>query len=220
MAEALDLERTRDRLERYFAAAVAPNPRRFGTIADGHLGVSDGHRGVQWNAWVNRDPPEFGLGVNLEGLKYDDWPIARFIQRELVGPGLFDVISEMNAPNRAALTWFRDYWKHASRPKIRERYIVYRARLDALHPDAWHRYLLEAQGCLNASTGSSGRARQRVTLATSGRVVEGWVSPHLHFAFVLDPTFLQRDLKDGQTVLGYARRQLKPLYSFVERRAR
>jgi len=27
-----------------------------------------------------------GLGVNLEGMQYDDWPVARLIEREIARP--------------------------------------------------------------------------------------------------------------------------------------
>jgi hypothetical protein len=60
-----------DQLERAFAEALGIGTVRFGRISPSHLGVSDGNSGVQWNMWVDRQPCETGLGVNLEGLKYD-----------------------------------------------------------------------------------------------------------------------------------------------------
>jgi hypothetical protein len=40
---------------------------------------------VQWNAWVkwHGGRQMAYAGVNLEGMVYDGWPIARFIEREL-----------------------------------------------------------------------------------------------------------------------------------------
>ncbi|MDE2795442.1 MAG: hypothetical protein OXL34_11540 [Gemmatimonadota bacterium] len=52
----------------------------------GILGVSDGIEGVQWNAGCRARDGTVWLGVNLEGIKYDDWPVARLIERELSRP--------------------------------------------------------------------------------------------------------------------------------------
>ena len=52
----------------------------------GILGVSDGIEGVQWNAGYRARDGTVWLGVNLEGIKYDDWPVARLIEREFSRP--------------------------------------------------------------------------------------------------------------------------------------
>ena len=53
--------------------------RPFGTPRGRYQGVSDNAEGVQWNAGVDREQGSSWLGVNLEGMAYDDWPIARLI---------------------------------------------------------------------------------------------------------------------------------------------
>ena len=64
------------------------------------LGISDGAEGVQWNAsvdWTPETPTGFA-GVNLEGKEYQDWPVGRFIQRELERPRLMQIIPEVTNP--------------------------------------------------------------------------------------------------------------------------
>ncbi|MDE0234381.1 MAG: hypothetical protein OXM62_05190 [bacterium] len=50
------------------------------------MGISDGNEGVQWNAGYYSHDGAVWLGVNLEGMKYDDWPVARLIEREISRP--------------------------------------------------------------------------------------------------------------------------------------
>jgi len=217
--DSFDIEDARDQLERAFRKVIGPNPRQFGTRSRGHLGVSDGNEGVQWNTWVDSDPMESGLGVNLEGLMYDDWPIARFIERELARPTIFDVVATLSEAKNIGLTWSRDYWQRAARPPIKERRIVYRLPLDQLRPAAWRDYLLAARDCLDSSRGYHGRGRQTVTLIPSGkRVTDAQVSPHLHFARMLGPDFFSSNYDSQVATMNRCRGDLEPLYQFVKQR--
>ena len=54
----------------------------FGSPSRGVLGISDGNEGVQWNAGYRPGDGFVRLGVNLEGMRYDDWPVARLIEQE------------------------------------------------------------------------------------------------------------------------------------------
>jgi len=93
----------------------------FGNNARGVLGVSDGAEGVQWNARYRRKEATFGLGVNLEGKAYDDWPVARLIERELAHPRLLTEYRDMvPRPDLVRVNWKRDAWQVASRVKIEE----------------------------------------------------------------------------------------------------
>ncbi|MDE2763072.1 MAG: hypothetical protein OXQ94_04195 [Gemmatimonadota bacterium] len=74
-----------DALKRLFRELFECPGRDFGHPSRGVLGVSDGSEGVQWNAGYDIRRDAASLGVNLEGMKYDDWPVARFIERELSG---------------------------------------------------------------------------------------------------------------------------------------
>ena len=59
--------------------------RDFGSPFRGVLGISDGNEGVQLNEYRPGDGFVW-LGVNLEGMQYDDWPVARLIERETSRP--------------------------------------------------------------------------------------------------------------------------------------
>ena len=46
--------------------------RDFGSPSRGVLGIADGNDGVQWNAGYRPGDGFVWLGVNLEGMKYND----------------------------------------------------------------------------------------------------------------------------------------------------
>src|SRR5213082_3956494 len=71
-----------------FVGVFGGRYRPFGNRAHLRGGLSDGNDGVQWNAAYDRRTDERWLGVNLEGMQYQDWPIGRLIQRELRAPTL------------------------------------------------------------------------------------------------------------------------------------
>ena len=60
--------------------------REFGSPSRGVLGISDGNEGVPMERRVLPRDGAVWLGINLEGMKYDDWPVARLIKREISGP--------------------------------------------------------------------------------------------------------------------------------------
>src|SRR5688572_9131229 len=62
----------------------------FGSPSLQTAGICDGTQGVQWNAGIKWDGARqmAYAGVNLEGLVYRDWPVARLIERELDAPQL------------------------------------------------------------------------------------------------------------------------------------
>ena len=65
-----------DALKSCFRDVFGCRGREFGSLSRGVLGISDGNEGVQWNAGYYPRDDEVWLGVNLEGMKYDDWPRA------------------------------------------------------------------------------------------------------------------------------------------------
>ena len=64
------------------------SPRPFGQNSGPWVGVSDDAKGVQWNAGIMRESGVAYLGVNLEGMKYRDWPIANLLLAEKHSPEL------------------------------------------------------------------------------------------------------------------------------------
>lgn len=189
---------------------------RFGSVSLGWLGVCDGAEGVQWNTWLHRGENAAYVGVNLEGLKYDGWPIARFIEREFRQPRLLEVARRLAAPESIQLIFHRDAWRFASRPQIEERHIGLSERaLSEIDRGGWEKTLQEAYECLDASRGYRQRGRQMVT-TKSGRV-ELSVSPHLQFRQrISDAAETQREWASR---LRRAREALQPLYGFVKEQA-
>ena len=162
--------------------------QRFGSTSLGVLGVSDGTEGVQWNTWYSQEEEAAWLGVNLEGKKYDGWPIARLIERELVHPRLLtEYRVRVPRPEMVTVSLGRDAWQVSSRVPIRESCISPTPiALDRLDTDGWVHALRCARQCLDPKREYRGRRRTKVTLLRSGKRVERWVSPHLQFMHRFD----------------------------------
>ncbi len=174
--------------------------------------MSDGAKGVQWNCWTNSREQSAYVAVNLEGMQYDGWPVARFIERELREPGLLSVCGGLETLAHLDVVWERDAWGAAgNRMPILERFIGETPiQLSTLTASSWHNCLDEAWACLNRTKNGRGRGRQMVTAA--GRARENAVSPHLQFRRRL-PSVSQ----DGQADLDDSIRLLTPLHDFVGR---
>jgi len=185
--------------------------RPFGSARGQHEGVSDDAKGVQWNAGVDRERHVVTLGVNLEGLQYDDWPIARLIERELDGFRLLDVVSRQPSLAESELWFSRDAWQISTRPAIVEQWLGGAAPvpLSELTRSRWKSILVEAYACLNASKGRRARARQEVTLIKKGKTAKD-VSPHLQIKRVLQLTATQGSAQMLEA-MGVARDLLMPV---------
>ena len=188
--------------------------QRFGSLPLGVLGASDGIEGVQWNAWCSPHDEPASLGVNLEGKKYDGWPVARLIERELSHPRLVtEYRPKVARPERVTVSWKRDAWQVSSRVPIRESDIAPTPiELDRLDTDGWARALGGARECLGPRRDYRGRHRTVVTLLRSGQSVEREVSPHLQFRTRFDegdPRTLQRAKDNLQALHEFATRQAR-----------
>lgn len=165
-------------------------------------GISDGVEGVQWNAGYDGTA---WLGVNLEGMQYDRWPIARLIKREISDPLLLSKYRDgVPRPDMVTVSWRRDAWQVRSRPLIRNSHIAPTPiNLDQLKDDGWAQALLQARECLDPKRGHRGRRKIEVTLASSGRVAEMEVTPHLYFRTRFDKSAPQsmRRAKDNLEAL-------------------
>ena len=176
------------KIESLFRELFECDGRRFGNPP---FGLSDGFEGVQWNAWYSQETA--WLGVNLEGKKYDGWPIARLVKREISRPLLLTDEYRVRKPECVTVKWTRDAWgAGGSRPPINEsRLPPTPIELDRLDGAGWVRALGCAKECLDpelmlAEPLSSlrkyrGRRRTTVTLSHSDRRVELDVTPHLQF---------------------------------------
>jgi len=158
--------------------------RPFGQLNRPYFGMSDGREGVQWNLAVHRETNAIRLGVNLEGMKYSDWPIATLLLNELEAPKIFDVQEQLHHPDRVYVQLARDAWQVTARPKIVEQYIG-PAHKPISHIDfsLWRSMVQEGLSCLSEEKMFRARALQSVTLEgqkglpNRKRLME--VSPHL-----------------------------------------
>jgi hypothetical protein len=194
-------------LETFRQVFELEKPESFG---HGREGRHDGNKGVQWNAWVGQrdNGPVIGcVGVNLEGLTYDNWPIDRLIERELGHFSLFRIRDDIKRPEEITVRWTRDVW--ANRRMRLELQPLLCVRLSDLFEDVWRSALIEAQGCVNREEDHRRRARQSTTV--NGVTREREVSPHLQL--ICD---LWRDKPppkaDLEVRMRCARSQLDPLY--------
>ena len=116
-----------------------------------HKGYSDDAPGVQWNAGVDTGG-RVTVGVNLEGMKYDDWPIARFLRRERRTLGLVPVLHSLSEARLVEVWLQRDAWQATSRPQIAESFIGHRPiPCESIDDAVWAPLVDEALGCLDAS---------------------------------------------------------------------
>lgn len=192
--------------------------RPFGSPNSRWRGASDDAKGVQWNAGVDRDQGSAYVGVNLEGMKYDGWPITRLIERELAHPTLLQMRDLHPDTALVSLTWSRDAWQASARLPIDEREIGGGPILLAdLTTEMWLAMLREAYTCLDPERNHRGRVLQTVTLKRGP--IKRWVSPHLHFACTLwqGPT---PKAPDAEALMARGAKVLKPVYEFVRDRSR
>ena len=196
-----------------FKTILGVSGRPFGGMSKSYDGMSDDVEGVQWNVATFKDKPQRAqLGVNLEGMKYDDWPIARFIESELKNRGLLSLPVEKD---KIFVGFFRDAWQVTSRPHIEERSLGCSGiSLEALTDYQWVKTLEEAYACLDLQNNHRGRANQQVTLSKSGIVKTMEVSPHLQIyttLWTISPTVLQ----EAKALMQKGFDRLMPVYEYV-----
>jgi hypothetical protein len=196
-----------------FSKVFGSRWRPFGSAALQLGGLSDGRDGVQWNvAYDPRDGRRW-VGVNLEGMQYDDWPVARLLERERRDPELLDLVRNDQGLHPVVVVWRRDYWQATSRPFIQERNIAPTPiALGDLTEEGWRQALEEAYACLDGRRKHRGRAVQTVTLA-NGDQVQGEVSPHLMFRY-----FGPGDV-EWEQLFREGKERMQPLYDWARRRA-
>lgn len=194
-------------------------PRPFGQKTSTVSGYSDDKKGVQWNIAINSETGNVSLGVNLEGMKYNDWPITNLLLKERNDASLVNLKTTKGA-DKILVKMTRDAWQAASRPPIKERDIAPKGLLlSNLTTDIWNNIIEESLGCLNKMNGYKGRGRQVVSRIRSGDTKEMDVSPHLGFRVTItesEPTNIESfliDLKNAQDIL-------MPLYKFVLERVK
>ena len=207
------------RLTEAFERVIRPERTEpFGSEALGLRGFSDGNPGVQWNAWTGTHPglgdeDAAYLGVNLEGLKYGNYPIADLLIQETQRPLVFKAIEDVKHPERIRVVWWIDAWQGGGRlPNFPEHQITDEVPLNELTKNEWARATRTALACLDADRVYRGRGRRVITLR-SGEEREYAVSPHVQFRTIVWTTVPPLDQAIEQ--LREAKVLLEPLYEFV-----
>ena len=167
-----------------FAELIDCKGRPFGQLNKPYFGMSDGNEGVQWNIAIYTEPEDIRLGVNLEGLKYANWPITTLLLSESANPRIFAVRDQLTDSDQIFLRFTRDAWQAASRPSIVEKFIgPGDISIKNIDSELWQSMLAEAIECLSEEKGYRGRASQLVTLANQSsqhdKTRRMGVSPHL-----------------------------------------
>jgi hypothetical protein len=165
-------ERMDAAFERVFRGEGTP----FGSPALHWGGLHDGNEGVQWNMGFDPDIPERWIGVNLEGLKYDGWPIARLVRKEQQRATLPSLVASHPELAGIRLILERDYWTGRNRGHVER---IADLLLRDLTEAAWRRVLADARNSLAAPTG--GRGIRMFTPKSGGPPRESEVTPHLTF---------------------------------------
>lgn len=190
--------------------------RPFGQLNKPYFGMSDGNEGVQWNIRVDTETGGTRLGVNLEGKKYNNWPITTFLLAEIENPGIYIVRDRLADADQVFLRLVRDAWQVTARPSILEQFIGFgNIPLRDIDPDHWESMLTEALACLSEKRAYRGRTKQVVTLKNQpnrgdrSRTME--VSPHLT---IWTPVESSGDI-GAHLRVGIDR--LTPIYNWVSR---
>ena len=208
-----------DTLRTHFRNVFGCCGREFGSPFRGVLGISDGNKGVQWNAGYYPRDGAVWLGVNLEGMEYDDWPVARLIEREISRPVLLTRYRpRVSRPDRVTVIWARDAWQYSHRPPIKEAKLAPTPiALDRLDSQGWEDALQGARECLDPRKRHRGRRKDSVTLLPSTRHPcerrkEMYVSPHLKIRIPL--------AKITPRAMRHARDNLEVLHEFAAHQSR
>lgn len=200
---------------RLFREVFQCEGRRFGGPSQRVVGISDGLEGVQWNAGYCQREETAWLGVNLEGMRYDDWPVARLIEREIADPLLLtEYRARVERPDLVTASWKRDAWQVRSRLPIREaRLAPTPIALNQLDGDGWERALRGARECLDPERNLRGRRRQVAVTLRSGQALHRDVSPHLQFTNEFSqhaPRALQQAKSNLEPLHEWASHQVRP----------
>ena len=208
-----------DTLKNRFRDVFGCRGSEFGSLSRGILGISDGNEGVQWNAGYYPRVGAVWLGVNLEGMKYDDWPAARLIEREISRPLLLTRYRRKVArPEKVTVLWARDAWQYSARRRIKEASLAPTPiALDRLDGRGWADAPRGARECLDPRKQHRGRKKVPVTLLPSKRLpwerrVEMDVSPHLKIRTPL--------AEITPRAMRQARDNLEALYEFAAHQSR
>jgi len=195
-----------------FRRVLGCEPRQF---KDQASGLTDDRDGVQWHAVILREDDSLHFGVNLEGMKYDGWPIARLLHRELEAPQLPDLVALLPRSDDISLRVTLDAWQASIRPPIEEWHLCWRP-LAGLGEAEWRDVVERAVGLFAGSRDAPARGEREVTLTSTGEKRTMPTSPHLHFWVRIRDEDRRQDLMTDAIRDGV--RTLLPLHAWTTAR--
>lgn len=179
----------------------------FGSSALRWGGMHDATEGVQWNAGMDPRLPERWVSVNLEGLRYDGWPLARLIRKEMLRPTLPALALGSTRLATVRMSMDREFW--TGRNRVHWESIADLPLADITESE-WRRVLSEARNCLASPGGGRSRAS---FVSKTGAQVFAESTPHLAFRVTASEVDdWERFIRDGFDCLD-------PLYDWTEKRA-
>lgn len=196
-----------DRIAAAFERVFRQEGTPFGSFALRWGGMHDGTEGVQWNVGMDPRLPERWVSVNLEGLRYDGWPLARLIANEMRRPTLPALVTTSPQLSTVRMSMDRELW--TARNRVHWESIADLPLADITEPE-WRRVLAEARSCLASRTG--GRGRGTFAPKSGGAPVSAEITPHLAFRVTaVEVEDWERFIRDGLD-------RLDPLYEWTEER--
>lgn len=194
-----------DRISEAFGRVLRLPGESFGSASLHWGGLHTGYKGVQWNVGFDPRTGERWVGVNLEGLRYDGWPLARLIRSEQRKPTLLDLIRAEPDLREVRLRMTREHW--AGRNRIHLESIADGA-LGELSAGEWRRILAEARKCLSSSAG--GRATSTYQPLGGDAPVNTDLTPHLAFRLI------DRAVDDWTQFIRIGVDRLEPLFEWTD----
>ncbi|MBT6012363.1 MAG: hypothetical protein HOG80_13390 [Candidatus Marinimicrobia bacterium] len=193
-----------------FRRLIGSEGATFGQRNRPEHGICDGADGVQWQLVLHTNSEFVRFGVNLEGIKYSNWPIANLLINEIEDPDFLRVCSSLPESEQINVLWRRDAWQAASRPIIDEQVIGGSTlTCNEVTSEVWELMLNEALDCLDETKDFRARAKKTVTLSGSGVTKEMDMSPHLQIYIDISQS---SDIKND---LRIAQERLMPIYEWT-----
>lgn len=206
-----------------FTSVIHPERwRETGSAALGYLGRFEDRPGAHWTAWA--DAEGAWLGVTMPGKRFNDWPVATFILREISDPRLPSVLARLPQDTQVDMAWWRTVWQGRGRLP---RHLDQNLTGDQTSPwvpagsfDSYQYSLLlkQARECLDATRGYRGRGSGTIRLLSGEpKPITRGLTPEFQFR-----TPARISTADGgitTAALIHAREVLQPLYTFIIERS-
>ena len=180
---------------------------------------------TQWSYYFDGLNKRHFLLVNLEGKKYQDWPIAQLLDRELRDPKLPNLSESLLPLDDVELIVMRDSWLPHGNRETNDDFLASTPKpLTDVTREFWRKVVLEGLNCLSQDKNGRGRGKRIVSKPGGGRR-ETETTPHLQFRLLLTPPEISGLTSYGKFIKAFSPMwregctTLEPLYDFVAERS-